>query len=324
MNHERFPSLITWCAKKQKFLAIDGEWVVTEKIHGANMCVMTNGVEVEVCSRNQKLKPAEYEKFHRCTELVASLQQPMLEMFRSMKTANTLRVYGEIYGGFYPSESKQAPKSQKPVQQEIMYCKPIKFRAFKIKVDGKWLSKTETKNICKTFQIEIAPELFRGTAEQCMEYSHKHLTERTTIPTMDGSPLLEWMPNIREGHVIEPDVQEGDPIMIKHKNKEFEEYKMGSIPEAKPQKPSRGDFSDILEEASKMMTKQRLQNVMSHDVPYPDFRKYLGPMTLDILKECLLSHELNEKDQNQLRKLISQRIVFPALEKLFNELHEEE
>lgn len=319
MNFERFPSLITWSSKQSDLLDIAGEWVVTEKIHGANMCFMTDGHEVEICSRNQKVPRAQYDKFYRCNELVQQLRDPILKLFRKIPNVSLLRVYGEIYGGYYPQQETKAIPKLKPVQQEILYCNKVNFRAFKIKADDKWLSKNATILLCDAVGIECTPILFRGSGREAFQYSQDHLLDKTCIPELDGETPLEWTPNIREGHVLEPDVVGVKHIMIKHKNKEFEEYKMGRIPEPKPQRAARTDLSSIVDEAHGMMTKSRLVNVMSHDIPKTNWKEYIGEMTKDIMQE--LVHELNDKDTATLRKLITQRVVYPALEPLFDEVN---
>lgn len=182
---------------------------VSEKIHGANMCLETDGVCVEVHSRNRLLPPEEYSKFHHAELLIANLTEGTIRMFHkcreSDKTLVTLRIYGEIHGGFYPDHERQQPTS-KPVQPQILYCKEVTFRAFNIQLQSKtnvrWTSRPTTNNLCKLFGIPFVPILFEGTWDQCFEYSSLHLCDATTIPQLEGLQPLSWATNLREGRPL--------------------------------------------------------------------------------------------------------------------------
>ena len=53
-NHNN-AQMLQWIAEQGKS---EGEWVVTEKVHGANLCLLTsNGVDVMAARRNDILKP---------------------------------------------------------------------------------------------------------------------------------------------------------------------------------------------------------------------------------------------------------------------------
>ncbi len=322
------------------------------------MCIFSDGQNFHAFSRSKILDTSEYNQFNRCKNLIdVALTKSAHNVFshldryqieNSMPRIAEVRIYGEIYGGFYPTSNNHRPKKgQTPVQQEVMYSPNISFRTFKIKVkyqdrSTKWLTKELTAQICSANDLHIAPILFRGTFENCLAFSILNLKSRSIIPNLEGQPHLTWIDNIREGHVIEPNEHtysiKGELIMFKHKNEEFKENCNGEKRNPIDENSKKVDrefiaphIKIILDEASGMMTKARLANVISKDIIHDNWRDYLGPMQLDIVKDVLEwynaqvedvgGHDLSEKELKLLKKLVSQQIVFPNLEKLFQEIY---
>lgn len=196
--------------------ATDCEWVVTEKIHGANISIAAwkNGA----CAgrRSSWLDVKGGEVFHGLTheaefmDLGAKAQRALAEV----PGADVVYFYGEIYGG----------SGRKPVQKEVKYTDGISVTFFDVLVSAqgtsRWLNRTEAERVCKTADLPWVATLFRGSLQDALEYSKAHYCEPTTWGT--GS--------VREGHVLMPEESariyiKGEPhrVGIKHKSPAFTE-----------------------------------------------------------------------------------------------------
>ena len=80
------------------------DWVVTEKIHGANFSVSTDGSEVRFAKRKEFLPPG--EDFFDYQSLKDKLENQAKEIFQILRTERTalqkVTIYGELFGGEYP------------------------------------------------------------------------------------------------------------------------------------------------------------------------------------------------------------------------------
>lgn len=66
------------------------------------------------------------------------------------------------------------------------------------------------------------------------------------------------------------------------------------------------------------MTTQRLENLILKDTAYDKWKQYLGPMTDDIMKDCISEDVVLDKvEHKRLRSLISKEIVYPFLQSHF-------
>ena len=76
---------------------------MTEKIHGANFCFLTDGRIVRVASRRRVL--SRDDGFFGCfqTQLVASHRERVLQLFAAVKArhpeAAAVWLFGELFGG---------------------------------------------------------------------------------------------------------------------------------------------------------------------------------------------------------------------------------
>lgn len=272
-------------------------WHVSEKVHGANFqfCVQADGSEhllVAPGTRNKFVTTADLVQFHQCGKVVDELTPKIVDPYQKFEECKTMIVYGELFGGSYPGFKC----SQKPVQKEILYCPKVSFIAFDINVDGRFLSKTECNKMCKMVNLLCVPILFSGTYEEAINYSKEHYADLSTICELfELTPVL---PNIREGHVIQPDNVYFDRmsrVIIKHKNEKWSEVK-----DKKPRKDKSVQDNENTEaktEALNMITETRLANLFSHgDVnPESPFGKIANFMVDDIVKEMLC--EVDNKPQ---------------------------
>lgn len=98
------------------------DWVVTEKIHGANFGIATNGLEVRFAKRKEYLQPG--EDFFNYLSLQAKLAQQAKEIFRLLQPTTQLQriyIYGELFGGEYPHPEVKAVAGVQAVQTGVYY-----------------------------------------------------------------------------------------------------------------------------------------------------------------------------------------------------------
>ncbi len=185
------------------------DWVVTEKIHGANFGITTNGSEVCFAKRKEFLQPQ--EEFFDYQSLANQLAHQVKEIFKILQKEQTqafrLTVYGELFGGEYPHPEVPDVPHVQAVQTGIYYSPKIEFCAFDIAVEE---SNNPASRIYKDYdkalkifqQVGImgAEPLFIGKYEEAMAYN---LEFDSTIPSLLRLPPLPFR-NPAEGIVIKP------------------------------------------------------------------------------------------------------------------------
>src|ERR1043165_5098571 len=72
-----------------------GQWIVTEKIHGANFSFWCDGHEVLTASRTQFVDGT----FFSCQAVINKYSEKILGLHRSNRLGSVLVVYGELFGG---------------------------------------------------------------------------------------------------------------------------------------------------------------------------------------------------------------------------------
>ncbi|MBE9086095.1 RNA ligase [Tolypothrix sp. LEGE 11397] len=210
------------------------DWVVTEKIHGANFGICTDGFEVRFAKRKEFLQPG--EDFFGYQSLQAKLESQAQEMFRILQSDTRLQkiyIYGELFGGEYPHPDVTAISHVQAVQTGVYYSPKIEYSAFDIVVvlGGKVAEKSylDYEIALKLFQqvgMMASAPLFIGKYHDALAYN---IEFESTIPAILGLPKLPFL-NKAEGVVIKPlhsiDVETAKqkirPI-IKHKIPEFAE-----------------------------------------------------------------------------------------------------
>jgi Rnl2 family RNA ligase len=91
----------------------DGDWIVTEKIHGSNVTFYTDGHDIRVAKRTSFLETEEeLLKFYNMPEIVKRYRQYIIKTFEVLKEDNKevkyVRIHGEVFGGSYPHKQVKA------------------------------------------------------------------------------------------------------------------------------------------------------------------------------------------------------------------------
>lgn len=303
-DFKRYPSIQNYkrsaVAKLICDVPLTEQWIVTEKIHGASFVFWTNGDDFKAGTRNKFATDFDLGAFHQCGKVVNELKDKIMNLHKSLQ-CDQIRVFGELFGGSYVGY----PQSQKPVQREILYCPKVSFCAFDIMIDGKFTSKLKCIELCQLHQILCVPILFSGNFQEAMEYSYKYFNTPSEAYKWFGLAQITNFPNIREGHVIQPNnvyySKDNDRVIIKHKNELWNESKQSK--ECK----NEDNFVQALAVGIDKITINRLKNILSHgdlqltDAPF----KFIGPFVTDIMKEM---QDVNPKHKHQIQKSLSVEI----------------
>lgn len=195
-------------------------YVVTEKVHGANFSVITNGVEVKFSKRSRILDLE--EPFFQFQRLSRELTKDALELFSlSPRKGDLLVVYGELCGGQYPHSSVPVVAGLKPVQSGIYYAPDLKFVVFDIAMLNSeavpsWFSFDEMRSYGKRCNFDVVEPLHIGTKKTAFSFSPRF---QSSISRQFGLPQIPS--NLAEGVVVKP--IDGTRFIVKLKNEEFGE-----------------------------------------------------------------------------------------------------
>ena len=270
------------------------QWVVTEKIHGANFCFVVTADDV-LCAKRKAILEAD-DDFFGYLRVKARLKEKVHQLFARLKeekeSLTQLLIYGELFGGSYPHDDVPAIAELEAVQTGIYYSPELEFSVFDMAWDADWQSTStanklstsaanqhltsggkvefldfeKTLELCKQSELFSAKPLLKGTFRECLAFE---LGFDSTIPEQLGLPPL-IIPNLAEGVVIRPltnvtvRTNKGPRRpLLKRKIPKFSEdarYK-GS------QKRERKNYvapMDIIEwRMLELLTEQRLDNVLS-------------------------------------------------------------
>jgi Rnl2 family RNA ligase len=281
------------------------DWVVTEKIHGANFSVYLSAAEIQYANR-KALLTKEDDFFHYQT-LVDALHSKFRQLFSLIKeqypAIQTLIVYGELFGGAYPHP--QVPKNQAvlPVQTGVYYSPKIEFWVFDLGIilnsqpDFRaYLDFSTMLEFCQLADLQVVEPLLIGKYEAAVNFD---ISFQSTISAKLGLPALPN--NWAEGVVIRPaqtfylETPKGKfrPI-LKRKIKAFSEQKYHEAQKWNYQELQFAEKLAFIEnQVANLATPNRLQNAVSKIGRV----KKNDPNKLKQLKE-LLSEDIMEEFKN--------------------------
>lgn len=316
--------------------------VLTEKIHGSNFLVATDGSQVNFGRRGAYLE--EGESFYGYQYVGELLEKKVKEMFNDLKEmvmeqhrvadlieaegmqANRpdiprdfqeLSIRGELAGGRYPADGVPEVKvgHGQVGKGTIWYSQDKSFYAFELCIDGVPQDFYTLGSLCSSYGIPLAPVLFFGTFDECLEYSREHLNDISVVPMMqpmldaDGKPILDGenfthlpaiLDNTREGHVIAPCepawFPNGKRMVFKHKGNKFMEDKGSKKPKSKPVLELSENQQTVYDMVLPLLTWERFEAVQSkHDTFSPkDFQKAMGLVVSDALDDAAHEDEFAE------------------------------
>lgn len=296
--------------KEQGFY--DLEYVVQEKVHGANLSFITNGKDIISAKRTELI--TDDENFYNSKYVQHKYESKVIQLYKLISEkysdVKQVTIFGELFGGIYPQPNVEKVNTAVFVQKGVYYCPDNDFYAFDILINSdQYLDNDTINNLFESVGFLYAKTIFRGSLNDCLEYPNNF---KSKISEWFNLPDLQQ--NICEGVVIRP-VQpsffrNGSRVLIKNKNERWTENNnfidKNILKSLLNQQETLSDDAQILcEEIFKYITENRLQNVISKIVTPKDYGKLLGLYCKDTLDDFLKSHKT---EYEQLEKFESKAI----------------
>lgn len=252
------------------------DWVVTEKVHGANFSFSLSGDVLRYAKRKEYLSwRDDFFGFQLVAERLDAAIMRLFERIRRDHPFQTAVVYGELFGGHYPHPQVAPDPRVAAIQTGIHYAPTVEFLAFDIAIEPEenaeeryYLDYAQTVAYCQECMFPVATPLFVGKLNQALFYNTRFDSK---IPAGLGLPDIG--PNLVEGIVIKPfrnivvQTTKGPmrPI-LKIKNKEFSEEQFHES-QGWSYQHSGASASErllfLMPELRRFVTSNRLQNTLS-------------------------------------------------------------
>ena len=307
------------------------EFVVQEKVHGANVCFITDGNTVNFGKRTALVEAG--EKFYDYEELLERYTEKVIAMFADVKASFpdivAVTIFGEMFGGKYPHPDVKSNNKTMLIQKGVFYCPNHEFYAFDLYVatetGGRFLPVDTANEFFVHGGFFYAQTLFRGALSECVKY-----------PNDSPSRISEWLglppieDNICEGIVIRPVkptyLRNGSLVLLKSKNARFAEK--NSLKKRQPKlfvEPSYSEqLVELLSVVEDYVTENRLSNVVSKigHVSIPrETGKLIGLFSKDILedflKENLFEYSELEKSEQKILNRHSNSLAATLIKKVY-------
>lgn len=264
------------------------EYVVQEKVHGANLSFQSDGQEIRTAKRSGYIQ--EGEAFYTYEVVRDRLEMQLHAVFVAVKAqfpeTEFVAVYGELFGGNYKHPEVERVKNVSNIQKGIQYNPDIGFYAFDILVNNQTYLDVDLANaIFEQVGLFYARTLFRGSLEAALAYPNEFDSK---IGEWLGLPVLT--DNVCEGVVIRPVTPlflgNGSRVLIKNKNERWEE-KVRAKRSKRPPVELSGDAVALQEALKDYLTANRLENVISKigEVSLKDFGQVMGMFMPDALED---------------------------------------
>ncbi len=200
-------------------------YVVQEKVHGANFSFITNGTNIEVAKRSGII--VKDENFNNYEYVLNKYEKAVKELFSLVKKAHpdteSISVFGELFGGNYQHSEVKKSKGMVKIQKGVFYSPENDFYAFDICINQEeYLNVDEANTFFEEVKLFYAKTLFEGTFEECLKYPNEF---NSKIADWLGLPKIE--DNVCEGVIIKPikskRFNNGTRVIFKNKNEKWSE-----------------------------------------------------------------------------------------------------
>lgn len=210
VSYDRIPeSTDQWSGELGELRKLDRlRWVVTEKIHGANFCLLADGSQVRCAKRKAILGDGDaFFNYQRVRIRYAPAAHGLFADVQAVYPGLVrLYVYGELFGGVYPHPEVEPVEGVAPVQTGVHYAPGIELCAFDLAVElegargREFLAYEEALGLLRARGFFVAEPLMVGTLREALDYP---LGFDSTIPARLGLPPL-GRDNHAEGVVLKP------------------------------------------------------------------------------------------------------------------------
>eukprot|EP00756_Hemistasia_phaeocysticola_P018329 Hpha_TRINITY_DN15585_c1_g8::TRINITY_DN15585_c1_g8_i4::g.103903::m.103903 len=179
-----------------------GQWLVTEKIHGANLCIVVQqGKPVSFAKRTGPLGERE-DFFGLRSSGLAGVLEDKARALHTTAGVTVVQVFGELYGGRYEHPDVPRGGVARPVQHGVWYSPDVRYVAFDVFADGRFINFEEARRLCRGVDIPFAEPLFSGSLQKCLDFPVRFVTH---VPRTLGLPVLA--DNWAEGVVVRPKIE---------------------------------------------------------------------------------------------------------------------
>ncbi|MFN8394707.1 MAG: RNA ligase family protein [Bacteroidia bacterium] len=249
------------------------EWVVTEKVHGANFSFVFDGERLGYAKRKEMLAwTDDFFAFQLVAERLDAAMMRLFDRIRELHPYDQAVVYGELYGGHYPHPEVPADERVQPIQTGIWYSPTVEFAAFDIAVERQgertYLDFVEVMRLCEASGVPCVKPLHIGKLNDCLFFNTRFDSK---VPGSLGLPELK--PNLVEGIVVKPATNLMIPgpktdirPIFKIKNKEFAEEQFHEAQNWSYQHegaPASERLMFLVPEVGRYVNANRLQSVIS-------------------------------------------------------------
>ncbi len=273
-EYEKIPKTLKQLGLTEKALHDLGklQWVVTEKIHGANFSFAYDNQKLLFAKRKEYLHW--HDDFFGFQEVVSRLEDRVLALFEQLSLdvrADKYILYGELFGGQYPHPGVPAHPGVAAIQTGVYYAPGVHFCAFDLAFETgekkHYLDYGAAIRYFEAFGIFYARVLFAGKLNEALDFD---LRINSTIPALLKLPALDA--NLIEGVVVKPlrhsELKNVEPRpILKLKNAEFDEEKKFHEAEKWSFIPRISSHSEalsfILEEMAGYVNANRLNSALS-------------------------------------------------------------
>jgi Rnl2 family RNA ligase len=295
--------------KIQQMGLVDNDWVVMEKIHGANFSFWYDGETLRCAKRSGFISLD--ENFYDYQVVLEKYGEKVKQFYnfltRNYMDFDTLTIFGEIFGGGYDHPEVER-KNIKQIQKGVQYTPDVEFVAFDVMIDNNFLDFEIYNHALRMVGMPIAPVVFVGEFDKCLNYPNDF---QTLIPRRFGLPEIAG--NVCEGVVIKPTINfyhhNGSRIILKNKNDKFKE-KQKSKKEKKVFEGFSTDGEILKNELMEYICENRLRNVISKvgSISQKEFCKLLGLFAKDVWEDFVKENDVStiiESEEKMLKKLMN-------------------
>lgn len=289
------------------------EWEVTEKIHGTNVQIATDGEQIRAGKRTSPIEVG--ENFYNALHVMKFMHEPIMKLWEHLKgnypEISQIICYGELFGGCYPHPDVPAIVGESKIQQGIWYSPYKSWMCFDIafeRVDGsfEFVSPHAKREYCSMFNIPHVPVMgvVKGLKGALSLSNH----ELSRVFSYFNLPAIEN--NTMEGIVMKPenyDIEMGfDRCIVKSKNPDFEDKKHGNkvvVPKEIPL-----NVQEAIQAVAPYCTKARVESAISKigECTHKDIGRVIAESSKDIVTEVSRDvHAYDLLDKSEKRSVNS-------------------